>query len=390
MEAALLGDLATPTDPRRAPLSQRAGESTRAGDPVLARALESALRHRERASRATHGFHTYPAGLHPDAARELLALGEGPVLDPFCGGGTVLVEALLAGRDALGLDISPIAALVARGRTARTDDAARTALRSGARRAAEAALRPPPAHDVPDGVNDWYEPHVLAELCALRDHLGDNPLLELVFSAILVKVSRRQSDTSNIRVDAARPPGTVATLFHKKARELARMLEELETSAPAGVRARVHREDAREFRGKGAYGQIVTSPPYPGVYDYVPLQQLRLAWLGLDASGAFREEIGARRSFRVDRRAAAEVWREDQRKWVKAASRALRIGGRLIVVIGDGMVGGRRIDTIGPLIESAREFGFYRDAAVTVERWDEGVDANRPEHVVCFTRVAEG
>ena len=51
----------------------------------------------EQADRVTHGFHTYPAGLNPDAARDLLALFPGDSLhDPFCGGGTVLVETIFA------------------------------------------------------------------------------------------------------------------------------------------------------------------------------------------------------------------------------------------------------------------------------------------------------
>ncbi|MFZ5480052.1 MAG: hypothetical protein ACOZNI_25025 [Myxococcota bacterium] len=378
-EASLLGDLAGEGGKREA-LSQRAGDATRAGDPAACDVLERALRHRGRVERATHGFHTYPAGLHPDAARDLLTLGEGPVLDPFCGGGTVLVEAILAGRDALGLDVSPVACLVARARTAKTDEAARTALRSAARKATEEAMHPPPPMDLPEGVEDWYEPHVLAEVAALREAVGKDPLLRAVLSSVLVKASQRESDTSMRRAHVSRPAGTSATLFHKRAREYARMLAELE---PATGSARVHREDARELRTKEAFGQVVTSPPYPGVYDYLPMQDLRARWLGLDLDAA---EMGSRRAFRVDRKRALEHWRNDTRKWVRAAARALAPGGRMCVVIGDGMVGARRIDALTPLREAATEAGLTQLARVTVERWDEGVHAMRPEHAVLFAK----
>jgi SAM-dependent methyltransferase len=385
-EEALLGAfVGDPADSgRREALSQRAGDAIRTGEPTLARALEGALRHRERVERATHGFHTYPAGLHPDAARDLVALGSGPVLDPFCGGGTVLIEALLAGRDALGLDVSPVANLVARARTARTDEAERTALRSTARRATETAGRASvPPSDVPDALARWYEPHVLAELCAIQAAIGKDPLLRAVFSAILVKTSRRESDTSSARVDTRRPAGTTAVLFHKKAREYARMLEEL-AAAPAGARARVHREDARDLRERGGFGLVVTSPPYPGVYDYVAMQDLRHMWLGLD--GDPMQEIGSRRHFRVDRAAALAAWRLDTTRWVRAAARALDSGGRMIVVIGDGQVGGRRIDTYQAMDEAASAAGLVRVARATVERWDEGVRAMRPEHAFLWER----
>ncbi len=384
-EASLLGEIVVEGGKREA-MSQRAGDAIRSGDNQTARLLEAALRHRGRVERATHGFHTYPAGLHPDAARDLVVLGGGAVLDPFCGGGTVLVEALLAGREALGLDISPVAGLVARARTAKTTEAERTALRSAARKITERAAKatvPPPG--IPDDLARWYEPHVLAELAAIHDGIGKDPLLRAVFSAIVVKASRRESDTSSARTDTKRPPGTTAILFHKKAREYARMLEELANAVPEGVRARVHREDARDLRERGGFGLVLTSPPYPGVYDYVAMQQLRHLWLGLDAASP-RQEIGSRRQFRADRAAALAAWRADTTRWVRAVTRALDPGGRLVVVIGDGQVGGKRIDTWQATDEAALAAGLVRVARATVERWDEGVHAMRPEHAIAWEK----
>ncbi len=387
--------------PLRQALTQRAGDALREGDGAVTRVLEGALRQRERVERATHGFHAYPAGLHPDAAAALLTLGGGPVLDPFCGGGTVLVEALLAGRDALGCDVNPVATLVARARTARTTEAERTAMRSLARKAAELArvaglanfqsggrdtgmLRAP----VPDLAWDWYDPWAIVELDAIRAHIGNDALARAVFSSILVKVSHRESETANRHEAAARPPTTTATLFHKRAREFGRQLEALEAKAPAGVRARVHREDARELRERGEFGMVVTSPPYPGVYDYLALQQLRLAWMGLDPGLAAHHEVGSRRAFKADRAEAIAAWRLDSARWVRGAARALRPGGRLVVITGDGIVGGRPVDSIGPLGEAANAEGLVRVARVTVERWDEGAERMRPEHAVVWEKPA--
>src|SRR5258706_5182891 len=67
----------------------------------------------------THPFHSYPARLHPATARLLVELvargaGEAPIVDPFCGSGTSLVEAPPAGLRAIGVDLNPLAVLVAR------------------------------------------------------------------------------------------------------------------------------------------------------------------------------------------------------------------------------------------------------------------------------------
>ena len=370
------GDAAGNRTARQVP----AGEGQRAGDKDTAKLLETALRYSEREDRYTHGFHSYPAALHPDAARDLLALGEGKVLDPFCGGGTVLVEAMAAGREALGCDLGAIPCLVARARTTRTDEAARTVMRTAARAAAEVALKASSTQvlpeDAPPEVRRAYLPHVAAELHALRTAIGNDPLLRAVLSAIVVKVSRRSSDTHQVLVDEERPSGTTATLFHKKAREFARMLETIEGYTTP---ARVHREDAREVRLDG-YGMVVTSPPYPGVYDYAPIQSLRRYWLGLDDVSTLHKEIGSRRAFRAGRAEALAEWRNDTAKWIRASHKALAPGGRLIIVVGDGQVGGKRIDAWTVHDEAARALGMRWVARASVERWDPGMEAVRWEH----------
>ena len=370
-------------DDQRRAHSQVAGEAVLSGDEDVAKVLESALRQAGPVERATHGFHAYPAGLHPDAARALVSLGAGEVLDPFCGGGPVLVEALLAGREALGLDISPVACLVARARTVRTSAEERTAMRTGARKATETARF---ATEIPEAVppllRDWYDPPALAELCALRP-VRDDALLRAVYSSILVKASYRESETSRHRVVRPRPSGTTAVLFHRRAREYGRQLEAFEALAPAGVRARVHREDARELRERDRFGLVVTSPPYPGVYDYLAMQRLRAAWLGLDVDDP--REVGSRREFSEGRGVAG--WRQDTAKWVRAAARALAPGGRLVVVIGDGTAGEQPMDAWTPLDEAATQAGLVRVARATVERWDGGLRSMRPEHAGAWEKA---
>lgn len=57
----------------------------------------------------THGFYKYPARFSPVFARAVIQAFTKPadlVLGPHVGGGTSLVEALAAGREAVGLDIA--------------------------------------------------------------------------------------------------------------------------------------------------------------------------------------------------------------------------------------------------------------------------------------------
>ena len=88
----------------------------------------------------THGFYRYPAGLQPAAAAQLLELlPSGRVLDPFCGGGTTLVEAERSGRAAVGTDASPLAVFTAQHHTWRASAAELDALRQLAGAATTAA-----------------------------------------------------------------------------------------------------------------------------------------------------------------------------------------------------------------------------------------------------------
>ena len=355
------------------------------GEPALAELLGAAVAHHGRAERATHPFHTYPAGMHPDCARDLIAALPVPtphVHDPFCGGGTVAVEALLAGRPTSGTDLSPVALWVARTRTARPEHA--TPLRSAARKLAAAAQTPGPVV-IPDLAEEWYERHVAEELGRLRadiDAMDEGPVQKLLFavlSSILIKASFRESDTSNRRHPYHRPPGTTAVLFHKKARELGRMLEQL----PVDGDVRLRRGDARRSAPPDGTGLVLTSPPYPGVYDYVPMQQLRYAWLDLDPGRSVADEVGSRRSFRArGRRDALRTWRDDTHAWILCQAGGLATGGYLAVVVGDGLVAGKPVDTLGPTVDAMELAGLEVVARASADRPDHARQTVRTEHLV--------
>lgn len=364
------------------------------GDPELAALCARALAHQGPVRRYTHGFHTYPAGLHPDAARDLVGAFPGRVVrDPFCGGGTVLVEAAVAGRQAVGADISPVARLVARARTAVTDEATRTGVRSAARRmtaAARGATEPPP-EALQVRLSPWYEPHVLVELGALHRGLSETSglvrdLLTAVFSSIVVKTSHRRSDTSRRREVAHRPPGTTAVLFHKKARELARRLETFSEAVPEGTPGPVVlKGDARRDPSGPRADLIVTSPPYPGTYDYLPMQELREIWLGWRSPAAL--EIGPRRHWRGKDEEARAAWIKASRAWMRSSHQGAAPGAHLVVVVGDGHDDLGRIDTWQTTRSLAEAVGWRFLAGATAGRRDVGREHVLGEHVLVFARA---
>ena len=62
----------------------------------------------------THCYHTYPAMMIPQVARSLINEYKPGgkleiIFDPYMGSGTTLVEAALAGINAIGTDLNPLA-----------------------------------------------------------------------------------------------------------------------------------------------------------------------------------------------------------------------------------------------------------------------------------------
>jgi len=84
------------------------------------REFERAAKCDDRVSGATHQFYRYPARFSPIFARsaiELFSSEDDRVLDPYMGGGTTIVEAAIAGRKAVGIDLNELAVFVTKAKT---------------------------------------------------------------------------------------------------------------------------------------------------------------------------------------------------------------------------------------------------------------------------------
>jgi DNA modification methylase len=387
-----------PGPPPRTALDYTGGETLVAGDEelsaILAHALDTAELPRDR---LTHGFHSYPARMHWATVARVLEGVAKPgehVVDPFCGSGTVLVEARVLGLSATGIDLNPLAVRLSRLKSEPLDAAARESLcllasEVRARSEERVQARDPIRAKLPRDELQWYETHILKEMAGLKaelDAIEDRVLREaltLVFSALIVKFSRQRSDTAEEHVERRLRKGLVSEFFERKAYELAERLAELE-AASKGPKPRVVEGDARaldELVTRRA-DLMVSSPPYGGTYDYVSHHQRRFAWLGIDSQTMARSEIGARRRAGQGDRFERELFGV-----LSAARKVLRPDGLVIFLMGDAVIDDEPVAADDLVADLAEQTGFQPLAVASQPRPDPRGGQGRMEHLMALRRL---
>ncbi len=368
-----------------------------------------------KAERATHTMHPYPAKLLRHipalfaAAPQLSSPGD-HVLDPFCGSGTVLVEAQLAGRHATGLDSNPLARLLASVKTTRLTERSLTRAVSKVldSTAAPVALDRKAARRL----EYWFHPHAMTEIQVLRTAIGcvrgapTRAFCELCLSATVRAVSladpriavpvrlRRDQYTADHKLRQATIrrlrmlKQTRATeVFAAIARENIRRVTSLPQELPS---ASVLDGDARRLGASVAAESVdcvITSPPYLGAQKYIRACSLSLLSLGFDQEGDLRPLIAlsiGREHFRKQEYAEpqpcgvadadevisrcrannplrahlATVYINEMRSALSGISKVLRPGGHLVLVAGPNQLVGEQFATPSYLTVLAQEQGL--------------------------------
>lgn len=267
----------------------------------------------------THQIHPYPAKLLSHIAwlfvrAEQFAPLEGNILDPFCGSGTVALEASLTNLTPIIADANPMCRLITRVKTTPID---RSQLELDLRRiqARYKVVADAPAVDL---VNPslWYGAERLAELERLIYSVNQTKctrsrdFFRVCFSAtarklsladptISVPVRLKEKDSFSEsrnkiireRLDWIRT-ANLFEVFQRQCEENILRVDATNTELPTRVSAQDAGNDARRLcepndrRRKlpdDSVDMIVTSPPYGSAQKYVRATSLSLCWLGLSS-----------------------------------------------------------------------------------------------------------
>eukprot|EP00439_Symbiodinium_sp_Y106_P078180 s3379_g16.t7 len=338
----------------------------------------------------THGLYKYMAGMQAMAARELLRLvvEQGSVLDPFCGSGTVLIEACIAGRSAIGCDLSPLASFVASQHVDVED--------------VDLAAFDATVMQVVRGIS--LSPDPWKQLQTNIIALGDSAVQRSLQFTYLVASQASEDDTywqSSAKFQHAqlKKDQEAAPRFRGTARLVIARLRSLR--ARSFGRVEVIQQDCRDLRLAKPVHAIITSPPYPGVYDYLTTAESASLILGSRCkltSEEKRLEIGRRtlwqkRSFEE----FAASWQREQEQWLQAAWSLLLPGGTASLMIGNGDRDASEdgaFDNLRCTADAAEKVGFQVVATSTIASKrtspsDRSRGRRRTEHMIHLLRPPE-
>jgi tRNA G10 N-methylase Trm11 len=234
------------------------------------------------------------------------------VLDPMTGSGTVLRAAVDEGLCAIGLDVDPLAVLMARVGTtaidrALLDEAAVELVARAEGMAPEVNL--PWIDENPETskfVDFWFAKRQQHDLRRLSAVLLDQPgaignALRIALSRLIVTKDAGASlarDVSHSRPHRVRTENDFAVVpaFLRSVHQVGARLAEL----PPGSSAVVLRGDARIMTEvpDASVDAVITSPPYLNALDYLRGHRLALVWLGYmirDLRAIRASSIGAER-----------------------------------------------------------------------------------------------
>jgi site-specific DNA-methyltransferase (cytosine-N4-specific) len=365
----------------------------------------------------THNYHTYSAKYIPQIPHYLisnLTKRNDIILDNFIGSGTTLVESKILGRHAIGIDINPLACLVAKVKTTNIEKPDLEKISAISRSIKEDILKlrgssgynnNTPTFNLQDAEsinNDyllaniphpnifkWFNKNVIYELLTIKlkidsieeDHIRD--FLLVAFSSILRSISNATSGFGNLMINK-HPPKKSNTYekFNQVASIMAANMEEFNQVTKNNSSVKIFNHDARNLRfiADETITFICTHPPYMASVPYAEYQKLSLWWLGFSQQELENKLIGGRRA----RRDTPERFFEDMFVTLTEMKRVLQKKKYCCIVIGNPIYNNTDWKLNEIIKKDASDIGFTLLKEITRRKYRLTMGKMKQEFILIF------
>lgn len=229
-----------------------------------------------------HSIAPYIGRIKPSFAHWLIKISTNPgdvVLDPFCGIGTVPLEADLLQRKAIGFDLNDYAITITK---AKFD---RRTLENNLKWLSNVKLEPEKIKlsSISKYIKQFYHPKTLKEILSLKEKIIEDKRHFLLGCLIGIVHGHRPQYLSAWT-------GYIIPFAPQSAPEYREVIPKLTAKItrshlnqiPQSNQAIIKKQDSRKIRlAENSVDAVITSPPYFDTIDYVTSNRLRLAMLGI-------------------------------------------------------------------------------------------------------------
>ena len=344
-----------------------------------------------------HQLSPYIGKLKPNIARELIAAHTLPgqlVVDPFCGSGTVPLEAFLAGREVIASDSNPYAFVLTKAKLSPPDSLSDALAQLDKVYEKSTKRSDESSNNAPDWVRSFFHPDSFKELIKFADECiaSRNWFLLSCLLGILHHqrpgfLSYPSSHLVPYLRDKKFPQSEFPEMYEYRAL-LPRMRAKLtrafkNTSKTTTLSATVKKSSIENLVLPSTVDAIITSPPYMNALDYRRDNRLRL-WI-LDRRNPNNSTEPTDKAKGLETMVSSLV---------KHAVSSLKPGGVVILVVGETVIRKRtKTHPSRSYLDALLSTGMFmlisamRDNIPDIRRSRKTGAATKAEHILVFQKL---
>ena len=359
----------------------------------------------------THGYHPYSAKYIPQIPNRLISNfteKNDLVLDTFIGSGTTLVESKILGRNAIGIDVNPLACLISKVKTTTLQKSELAeiskilillnedildlrgntmTLNHGEKRV---IIHNSITKTLHPNISKWYHQNVIHELLTIKSRIDTvenkdvRDFLLVSLSSILRSVSNAASGFGNLMINRQALPKTrIYEKFVLIVRDMLKSMSEFDKEA-TNSDIRIINHDSRRigFIDDETIDFICTHPPYMAAVPYAEYQKLSLWWLGFSQYELEKRLIGGKRS-RAD---TPDRFFHDINMALMEMKRVLRKKKYCCIIIGNPVYNGKIWNLNDFIKKNAKDIGFILLTEIRRRKYRSTMGKMKEEFILIFRK----